>query len=84
MERRVGGLNYEGRNFIVKVSDEWRISDPLPPPGPEDLWFDRLADFTAELQGPWNRKPVNRHAWVDGVATAPPTAKPTVAKKSQR
>jgi hypothetical protein len=63
MAKRVGGLNYEGRYFIVRVADDWKMSDPLPPPSQDDLWFDRLPDFVAALGGPWNHQRINRQPW---------------------
>jgi hypothetical protein len=57
----VGGVTYEGRYFIVRVRADWRQGQPLPPPSPDDRWFDRLADFEAAMDGPWDRKPLNRH-----------------------
>jgi hypothetical protein len=60
MSRRIGGQNFEGRYFIITVPDGWTENDPLPPPTPEDRWFDRLTDFKAELDCPWIRRPL-RH-----------------------
>jgi hypothetical protein len=63
MAKKVGGTTYEGRYFIAHVPDDWQCSDPLPAPSPDDLWFDSLLTFEGSLQGPWDRKPVNRRPW---------------------
>jgi hypothetical protein len=63
MTREVGGYTVEGRYFIVKVPDWWKEMDPLPPPSPDDRWFDRVSHFKAELTGPWIRWPVWRRPW---------------------
>lgn len=69
MARQIGGFSVEGRYFIVQVPDEWKETDPLPAPSPDDLWFDRASDFKAALNGPWIRKPVWRSAWKETAAS---------------
>jgi hypothetical protein len=59
--KRIGRMTYEQRFVIVHAPAEWRVSDPLPAPSPEDLWFDQRADFEAALRGPWDHRPINRH-----------------------
>jgi hypothetical protein len=63
MPEHIGGMTFEGRYFIVKVPDGWKHGDPLPPPGPDDQWFDRQTDFKNALRGPWIRKPIRRQPW---------------------
>jgi hypothetical protein len=65
MSRQIGGFSVEGRYFIVNVPDGWTETQPLPPPSPDDLWFDRVSDFKNALRGPWIRKPVKRMTWSD-------------------
>jgi len=77
-DKYVGGMNYEGRYFIVRVPDTWANGEPLPAPSPDDRWFDRLQDFTAALRGPWDRKPVHRRAWA---ASAEPGPHQTVPER---
>ena len=72
MRREVGGYTVEGRYFIVKVPDWWKEMDPLPPPSPDDRWFDRVSHFKAALTGPWIRWPVWRRPWtIEAPAAAP-------------
>jgi hypothetical protein len=75
-EKYVGGMNYEGSYFIVQVPETWTNGDPLPPPSPDDRWFDKLQDFTATLRAPWSRKPVHRRAWTPSTDSAPQQALP--------
>jgi len=63
MPRMVGGQNLEGRYFIVRVPDDWKENEQLPPPSPDDRWFERLTDFKSALDGPWIRKPVRRQPY---------------------
>jgi hypothetical protein len=63
MARQMGGFSLEGRYFIVEVPDEWKEMEPLPKPGPTDLWFDHVTEFKAALRGPWIRWPVRRSVW---------------------
>ena len=81
MTRRVGGMTYEGKYFIVLVPDDWRASDPLPDPHQNDLWFDKRAAFEAALQGPWDRKRFNRQPWSADPPIAP-TPKPQPKRRS--
>jgi hypothetical protein len=83
MSKRVGGITYEGRYFITSVPDEWTAGQPLPDPAPDDLWFDRLADFVAAMAGPWSHERVNRQPWT-GAAKAVPSEPPEVHKISFR
>jgi hypothetical protein len=80
MSRRVGGVNYEGRFFIVEVGDDWQVSDPLPAPGPKDQWYDRLPDFVQALGAPYNHTPVNRRPWQDETAPRPDTPRKTLGR----
>jgi hypothetical protein len=63
MTRQVGGRTFEGQYFIVNVPEDWNEMTPLPPPGPDDMWFDNETDFKAALNGPWIRKFVRRERW---------------------
>jgi hypothetical protein len=58
--KRVGHVTYEQRFVIIQVPAAGRVSDPLPKPSPEDVWFDKLATFEAALGGPWDHRPINR------------------------
>jgi len=60
MPQRIGGQNFEGRFFIVTVPDTWTPADPLPDPGPNDLWFDKQSEFEEALNGPWKRNRTRR------------------------
>src|SRR5690242_18906103 len=63
MSRRIGGQNLEGQYFIVAVPDSWTQGDPLPPPSPDDRWFDRISDFKMALDCPWVRGPMRYARW---------------------
>lgn len=56
----IGGVNYEGKYFIVRVPADWTPSLPLPDPGPDDLWFDSIDTVKARLEGPRLHRPVRR------------------------
>jgi hypothetical protein len=58
-------MTYEGLYVIFEVPDDWREGDPFPPASPNDHWFDKLPDFVAALDGPWDHVPIRRSRWVD-------------------
>jgi hypothetical protein len=70
VSKHIGGQNLEGRFFIISVPDDWTESDPLPPPSPEDRWFDRMTDFKAALDCPWIRLPLRHMPWSERRAPA--------------
>jgi len=76
MPKHIGGQNLEGRYFIISVPDDWTENDPLPPPSPEDQWFDRMSEFKAALDCPWIRVPRRHSPWNDGVRVAKPSSTP--------
>jgi hypothetical protein len=80
MLRRVGGVNYEGRFFIVEVPENWQVGDPLPDPSPKDQWFDRLPEFVQALGAPYNHTPVNRRPWQDETPKRPDQSKRTLGR----
>lgn len=80
MSKKVGGVTYEARYFIVEVPDEWQTTDPLPASGPNDQWFERMADFVTALGAPWNHAPVNRRPWPDEVPARPDNSKRTLGR----
>jgi hypothetical protein len=59
----LGRTTYEGRYVIIRVPAEWEPGDPLPAASPDDQWFDKLPEFTAALNAPWDHAPINRHPW---------------------
>jgi len=65
MSKQIGRVTYEHRYVIITVPDDWSEADPLPPPSPEDRWFDSRTAFAAAVQGPWTHKPINRRPWND-------------------
>jgi hypothetical protein len=65
---RVGHVTYEGKFVIIPVPVDWSVPDPLPPPSPDDLWFNGLVEFERELDGPWDHKPINRRPWEEAPA----------------
>jgi hypothetical protein len=67
MSKRIGRVTYERQYVILQVPDEWKTTDPLPEPSPDDQWFDSLSEFEATLNGPYDRRAINRR---------PPTAPP--------
>lgn len=68
---RIGRMTYEGRYVIITAPDGWREGDPLPPADPTDKWFDKLPEFLAALDGPWDRVPIKRQPWVEPSNTIP-------------
>jgi hypothetical protein len=80
MSRRIGGVNYEGRFFIVEVGDDWQTGQPLPEPSPSDQWFDRLPDFVAALNAPWNHTPINRRPFQDETPERPDKPKRSLGR----
>jgi hypothetical protein len=80
VSKHIGGQNLEGRFFIVSVPDDWTENDSLPPPSPEDRWFDRMTDFKAALDCPWIRLPRRHMQWTERGPGAPPASpRPRVA-----
>ena len=77
MGRRIGGQNFEGRYFIITVPDNWTENDPLPSPGPEDRWFERLSDFKAALDCPWIRTPLRHQEWREPARAEIPNLRPS-------
>jgi hypothetical protein len=71
MIRRAGGVTFEGRYFITPLPESWLTTDPLPPAGPDDRWFDHECEFVAALNGPWSRTRVRRQPF-RGPVTAHP------------
>jgi hypothetical protein len=64
MAKQIGRVTYEGRFVIVTVPDDWTPEQPLPEPGPTDLWFTHRAEFVAVLGGAaYDRNPINRQPW---------------------
>jgi hypothetical protein len=70
--RLAGGVTLEGRFFVTPLPDCWRETDPLPPAGPDDVWFDRQDAFEAMLNGRWNRLRVRREPFPCARSSARP------------
>ena len=68
MQKLIGFVTHEGRYVIIEVGDLWQEGDPLPPPSPDDRWFDTFLAFLAALNGPYHRTPIERQPY--GVAPA--------------
>jgi hypothetical protein len=63
MPKLLGRVTYEGRYVIIQVPEEWKLGDALPAASPDDRWFEKLPDFVAALNAPWDHTPINRHPW---------------------